>query len=264
MAEGKVAWRLLKMPEIAVRLPNAIVHMGILRPPEHPGNENPQDALVPEPEAPHEQRPSSHRLPGPRIASGAPRQSGRDRPEHLRPCQLCGPADSDRGCRRPCHFPRPRQGAQPRFRVGPEGPPAPWQAISCSSSHRPQRNSRHWLRKTANASLPRFTASRSSHAPRGARNSRVTTYTACAREITASFIPSTTPIFWLSSSPSVIVVRSIADFVRRTLRLSCGARAPQPLRHRPPARRQLQPVVRWPKLSSFPQSLSKPAPARSD
>ena len=28
-----------------------------------------------------------------------------------------------------------------------------------------------------------------------------------------------------------------------TLRLSCGARAPQRLRHRPPARRQLQPVV---------------------
>src|SRR5882672_3423498 len=49
-----------------------------------------------------------------------------------------------------------------------------------------------------------------------------------------------------------------------TLRLSCGARASQPLRHRPPARRQLQPVVRWPKLSSFPQSLAKPAATCSD
>jgi|SRR5467141_3659724 len=35
-----------------------------------------------------------------------------------------------------------------------------------------------------------------------------------------------------------------AACVRITLRLSCGARAPQRLRHRPPARRQLQPVVR--------------------
>src|SRR5882672_7210136 len=33
--------------------------------------------------------------------------------------------------------------------------------------------------------------------------------------------------------------------VRLTPRLSCGARAPQRLRPRPPARRQLQPVVRW-------------------
>src|SRR5438046_3097050 len=33
-------------------------------------------------------------------------------------------------------------------------------------------------------------------------------------------------------------------FARLTLRLSCGARAPQRLRHRPPARRLLQPVVR--------------------
>src|SRR2546422_1060926 len=32
--------------------------------------------------------------------------------------------------------------------------------------------------------------------------------------------------------------------MRLTPRLSCGARAPQPLRHRPPARRLLQPVVR--------------------
>jgi hypothetical protein len=49
-----------------------------------------------------------------------------------------------------------------------------------------------------------------------------------------------------------------------TPRLSCGARTQPRFRHRPPARRQLQPVVRWPKLSSFLRSLAKPAVARSD
>src|SRR5439155_23456571 len=40
--------------------------------------------------------------------------------------------------------------------------------------------------------------------------------------------------------------------VHLTLRLSCGARAPQRFCPRPPARRQLQPVVRWP---NFPTPL---------
>src|SRR6266704_3337406 len=40
------------------------------------------------------------------------------------------------------------------------------------------------------------------------------------------------------------VLHDIQRPVRLTPRLSCGARAPQRLRPRPPARRQLQPVVR--------------------
>jgi len=76
---------------------------------------------------------------------------------------------------------------------------------------------------------------------------------------------------------------SLAPFRTPNARLSCGARAPQRLRHRPPARRQLQPVVRlhssllplltWPPADRVPPYDSvlsiealptrRPAPARS-
>src|SRR5882672_11882745 len=49
---------------------------------------------------------------------------------------------------------------------------------------------------------------------------------------------------WISVYDRLDKIMSAAC-VRITLRLSCGARAPQRLRHRPPARRLLQPVVRW-------------------
>src|SRR2546428_13862890 len=57
----------------------------------------------------------------------------------------------------------------------------------------------------------------------------------------------------------------LVDFatIRLTPRLSCGARAPQRLRPRPPARRQLQPVVRQnaKPFIALPQRLERIAPS---